>query len=120
MLDIIRKKKRSWIILVLLGVGVLAFIMVGAYPQGDQETAITIAKVNGDGITSTELDKHYQRLLKTYQQILPGDLGNLNLRSEMLHELINSKLLLQEATRLGLHATDKELANTIKSLVFKH
>ena len=87
MLDIIRKRKRSWIILLILGVGVLAFVMLGVYPSGNTGKVITIAEVNGDKITATEVEDRYQRLLETYQQLLKGnmsqaDLAQLNLRGE--------------------------------------
>lgn len=118
MLDIIRKNKRSWIILFLLGVGVLAFIMVGVYPQGTQERIVTIAEVNGDKITYTELEHHYQRLLNTYRQLLGGslsanELANLNLRSGLLDELIQQRLMVQEARKLGLGVSDQELMEGI-------
>lgn len=118
MLDIIRKRKRSWLILLLLGIGVLAFVMVGVYPQGDTGSVVTIAEVNGDKITASELESHYQRLLQTYQQLLrgnmsPGDLAQLNLRGEVLNELIQQRLLLQQAEKLGLDTTDDELAAAI-------
>jgi len=115
MLDIMRRQKRSWLILLLLGIGVLAFVMVGVYPQGDQGDVVTIAEVNGDRITSTELENNYQRFLQTYQQFLsgtmsPNEIAQLNLRGEVLNELIQQRLLLQEARKLGLGATDDELA----------
>ena len=80
MLDVIRKRKRSWLVLLLLGVGVLAFVMVGVGPQGGQEQVVTIAEVNGDKITYTELERHYYRMLQTYRNwpedgSLPADLG---------------------------------------------
>jgi len=118
MLDIIRKRKRSWLILLLLGIGVLAFVMVGVYPPGDSGSVLTVAEVNGDEITASELESHYQRLLQTYQQMLrgsisPADLAGMNLRGDVLNELIQQRLLLQEARKLGLQATDDELAAQI-------
>lgn len=115
MLDIMRKQKRSWIILLLLGIGVLAFVMVGVYPKGNQGDVVTIAEVNGDRITSAELENSYQRFLQSYQQLLrgsmsPNEIAQLNLRGEVLNELIQQRLLLQEAQKLGLGATDDELA----------
>ena len=40
MLDVLRKRKRSWLVLLLLGVGVLAFVMVGVGPQGGQDQVV--------------------------------------------------------------------------------
>ena len=118
MLDVIRKRKRSWLVLLLLGVGVLAFVMVGVGPQGGQEQVVTIAEVNGDKITYTELERHYYRMLQTYRQLAGGrlssaDLEALNLRGQLLEELIQQRLLLQAAHELGLRVTDDELVQGI-------
>ena len=118
MLDVIRKRKRSWIVLLLLGVGVLAFVMVGVGPQGGQNQVVTIAEVNGDRITYSELERHYYRMIQTYQQLAggrltPADIEALNLRGQLLEELIQQRLLLQAAQELGLRVTDEELVDGI-------
>ena len=118
MLDVMRRQKRSWLILLLLGIGVLAFVMVGTYPQGDQGGVVTIAEVNGEKITSTEVENRYQRMLQNYQQLLsgtmtPAEIAQLDLRGEILNDLIQQRLLLQEAQKMGLQATDDELAASI-------
>ena len=118
MLDVIRKRKRSWIVLLLLGVGVLAFVLVGVGPQGGQNQVVTIAEVNGDRITYSELERHYYRMIQTYQQLAggrltPADIEALNLRGQLLEELIQQRLLLQAAQELGLRVTDEELVDGI-------
>ena len=118
MLDVLRKRKRSWLVLLLLGVGVLAFVMVGVGPQGGQQQVVTIAEVNGDQITYTELESQYYRMLQTYRQLAggrlsPADIEALNLRGQLLEELIQQRLLLQAAHDLGLKVTDSELADGI-------
>ncbi len=118
MLDVLRKRKRSWLVLLLLGVGVLAFVMVGVGPQGGQQQVVTIAQVNGDEITYTELESQYYRMLQTYRQLAggrlsPADIEALNLRGQLLEELIQQRLLLQAAHDLGLAVTDSELADGI-------
>ena len=118
MLDVLRKRKRSWLVLLLLGVGVLAFVMVGVGPQGGQERVVTIAEVNGEKITYTELERQYYRMLQTYRQLAggrlsPADIEALNLRGQLLQELIQQRLLLQAAHDLGLQVTDDELAEGI-------
>lgn len=118
MLDVLRKRKRSWLVLLLLGVGVLAFVMVGVGPQGGQERVVTIAEVNGDKITYTELEGHYYRMLQTYRQLAggrlsPADIEALQLRGQLLEDLIQQRLLLQAAQALGLRVTDEELVQGI-------
>ena len=84
MLNFLRKKKRSWVILILLGTIVFVFVLWGVGSFTDQPTITNLATVNEDVITIEELDYHYQRALKTYQNIFQGKLSrealeNLNL-----------------------------------------
>ncbi len=118
MLDVLRKRKRSWIVLLLLGIGVLAFVMVGVGPQGGQDRVVTIAEVNGQKITYTELERQYYRMLQMYRQmsggrLSPAEIEALNLRGQLLEDLIQQRLLLQAAHELGLQVTDEELAEGI-------
>lgn len=118
MLDVLRKRKRSWLVILLLGVGVLAFVMVGVGPQGGQDQVVTIAEVNGDKIRYSDVETHYSRMLQTYQQLSggrlsPADAEALNLRGQLLDELIHQRLLLQAAQNLGLQVTDEDLVDGI-------
>ena len=118
MLSFLRKKKRSWVILFLLGTIVFVFVLWGVGSFMTQPRIENIATVNQAVITARELDYHYQRGLETYRNIFQGNLSrealdNLNLRAGVLDELIQKQLILQEAASLGLEATDGELLDSI-------
>lgn len=120
MLDFLRKRKRSWIIIFLLGVIILAFIVFyGGGKYGDQGSP-DVAQVNGEAITEREFETQYQRAVDRYRDLLKGSLTpemlkSLNIKHTLLDELIQKRLLLQEARRLGLTVTDNELASFLSS-----
>jgi peptidyl-prolyl cis-trans isomerase D len=118
MLDFLRKKKRSWIITILLGLIIVVFIAF--YGGSQQPTGVTshVAEVNGESISQREFIVHYQRTVERYREMFKGSftpelLKNLNIKQSLLEEMIEARLVLQEARRLGLSATDEELMNAI-------
>lgn len=118
MLDFLRKKKRSWIITILLGLIIVVFIAF--YGGSQQPTGVTshVAEVNGESISQREFIVHYQRAVERYREMFKGSftpelLKNLNIKQSLLEEMIEARLVLQEARRLGLSATDEELMHAI-------
>ena len=115
MLDFLRKRKRNWVIVFFLGVIVVTFaLFVGSGKFRDQ-AAVGVAEINGEIISQQEFTVAYERAVERYRQILKGSLTpemikGLNIRGTLLEELIQRKLVLQEAHTLGLTATDDDLA----------
>ena len=77
-----------------------------------------IAEVNGEVITQREFALHYQKALERYREMLKGSLTpelekNLNIRGSLLEQLIEKRLVLQEARHLGLAANDEDLMAAI-------
>lgn len=121
MLDVLRKRKRSWIITFLLGLIIVVFIaFYGGNKLGD-DASQDVAEVNGELITQREFAIHYQKALERYREMLKGSLTpelekSLNLRGTLLEELIQKKLVLQEARSLGLATTDEDLVIAISQV----
>ena len=118
MLDVLRKRKRSWIITFLLGLIIVVFIAFYGGNQFGDPALQDIAAVNGEVITQREFVLHYQRALEKYRELLKGSLTpelekSLNLRASLLEELIQKRLVLQEARRLGLAVNDDDLVAAI-------
>lgn len=118
MLDFLRKRKRSWIIVFFVGVIVFVFVLWGVGSYVKEPSGESVAKVDGEVISQREFEIHYQKLIDRYQALFKGRLTpelikSLNLRSAVLEELIQKRLLLQEARRLGLAVTDEELTDAI-------
>jgi peptidyl-prolyl cis-trans isomerase D len=119
MLDVLRKRKRSWVILFVIGVLVCVFILFYGVGPGFREQRLEpVAEVNGEIISQNEFEIHRQRLVAYYRNLFKGNLTeetlqNLNLGSAVIDELIKKRLLLQEARKLGLGVTDSELSQAI-------
>ena len=118
MLDVLRKRKRSWIIVFLLGLIIVVFIAFYGGNKFRDPAAQDIAQVNGEVITQREFAMHYQKALERYREMLKGSLTpelekSLNIRGTLLDELIQKRLVLQEARHLGLAANDEDLMAAI-------
>jgi len=112
MLDFLRKRKRSWSIFFIVGVISFVFILYfGSSGLVEDPTLGPVATVNGETISSTELEALVSRALQSNRS--RRRLDELNLRIALLHDLIQTRLLLQEARRLGLQVTDEELTRAI-------
>ena len=118
MLDFLRKRKRSWIITFLLGVIIIVFVAFYGGSKYQDSRLQNVAEVNGEAISQPEFAEAYQRAVDRYRELLKGSLTpemlkSLNLKGSLLEELIQKRLALQEARRLGLTVTDEELVNVI-------
>jgi peptidyl-prolyl cis-trans isomerase D len=118
MLDFLRKRKRSWIITFLLGLIIVVFVAFYGGTKYQDSTIIHIGTVNGEIITQREFAQRYQREVNRYRELFKGSLTpemlkNLNLEAMLIEDLVNKKLVLQEARSLGITITDDELALAI-------
>src|SRR5439155_7019483 len=116
MLDFLRKQKRNWGITILLGIIIVVFIAFYGGSKYRDSTAVEVAEVNGETISQREFALQYERAVQRYREILKGSLTQdmikgLNLKANLIEELIQKKLVLQEARSLGLLATDDDLAD---------
>jgi peptidyl-prolyl cis-trans isomerase D len=116
MLDFLRKRKRNWIIIFFLGVIIIVFaLFYGGNKMNDRGTA-QIAEINGEIINQRDFAVQYERTVDRYREMLKGSLTpemikGLNIKGNLIEEMIQKKLVLQEARSLGLTASDTELAN---------
>ncbi|MCK4728088.1 MAG: peptidylprolyl isomerase, partial [Desulfobacterales bacterium] len=115
-----RKHARSWLIKLALGAIVIVFIFwgVGSYRA---QRGNRIAVVNGAPIVLEEFRGVYDQLLEVYRRQFGGALDEklirgLNLKRQALDQLINRRLLLQEATRLNFRVTNEELLRAIEQV----
>jgi len=121
MLDFLRKRRRSWVIVLFLGAIVFVFLLWGVGGDWRQPQLASVAEVNGEDISAQEFKLHYVRLIEFYRDLMRGALTEqaikaLNLKKVALEELIHRRLLLQEAHRLGLGVSDEELTGAIARL----
>ena len=117
MLDVLRRNAGSWAIKIILSFIALTFIWwgVGTYSERDRNVAATVA---GEAITTGELSEAAAGLEKTYREVYgaaftPEMAKALDIRKQALDSLIQRRILLAEAGRMGLSATDTEVQREI-------
>jgi len=92
----------------------VSFLFFGIYPSGAGRGAA--ATVNGEVITAGELNRAYRNMYETYRQIFKDQFDNSmakRLRQQALRDLVQARLLVQEAKRIGLRVTDEEIQAAI-------
>ncbi len=107
-------KHMSWIMWAIIILITISFLFFGIYPSST--TSNMVADVNGDVITGEDLNRAYRNLYDTYKQIFKDQFNEAmtkTLRAQALRELVQSRLLIQEAGRMGLKISDDELRGAI-------
>ncbi len=120
MLKVLRKRKRSWIIFLMLGAIIIVFLFwgIGNFRVDKKNVA---ARVNGKAITHTEYARAYQKMVNFYKNKM-GDqfsdeyLEKINLKDDTLQRLINTELVLQEAGRQGIAAPVEDVQKAIEAV----
>ncbi len=120
MLRLMRKKTGSWFIKILLGAIVVVFVFWGVGSFRAQRGG-RVALVNGDQITQDEYREAYNNLIEQLRQRFGNNLNEemikmLQVRKQALNQLIDNRLLVQEAQRLKFRVSDKELAGAIMAI----
>jgi len=107
-------KHMKWIMWAIVALITVTFLFFGIYPSST--SGRTVAKVDGYVITADELNRVYQNMYENYREILKDQFPEAlskNLRSQALRELVQNRLLLLEAGRMGLRVSDEELQEHI-------
>ncbi|MBC2715980.1 MAG: peptidyl-prolyl cis-trans isomerase [Desulfobacteraceae bacterium] len=117
MLNAMRENAGSWIIKVLLGIIVVAFIFMGA-GSFNAKRASKVATVNGDAITVNQYQQAYYNVLENLRAQFGNRLNDdmikmFNVKQQALDGLIDTTLLRQSAEKNGLRVPDAELAQSI-------
>lgn len=113
MLDKMRENASGWIVKILFAIIIIVFVFAfglsGLNSTGDP----VLAKVNDDVVTRAEFEEAYQRMAESVSRSNPevsrDQLQSPEFRRMVLGDLISRKLLLGEAEKLGIAASDKEV-----------
>ncbi|MCJ7664224.1 MAG: SurA N-terminal domain-containing protein [Desulfobacterales bacterium] len=113
MLKFMRTHATSWFIKILLTLIIVVFVLWGMGSiKGKKETII--ATVGGDHITRVEFDRAYRNFRKNLEgQLSPELLKGLNIKQQVLDQLIDATVEQQEAQNIGLRVSDEELMQII-------
>jgi peptidyl-prolyl cis-trans isomerase D len=124
MLEQMRKQSQSAIILLLFGFIIFVFVFsFGAGSEGFRSGGCgrgnLAAVVDGEEITETDFQYHYDQQLRTaLSQRQQGKTfrkeDKLQLRKQVLDSMIDRALLIQAAKKIGLHVTNDERNASIR------
>jgi peptidyl-prolyl cis-trans isomerase D len=117
MLRVLRESAGSWIIKVLMGIMVAAFVLVGTGSYKAYRTS-KIATVNGEKISIGEYQTAYYNILENIRRQFGNQLNDemmkmLNIQQQALDQVIEITLLRQTAEANKIEVSDKELADAI-------
>ena len=120
MLNLMRKHAGSWMIKIVLFAIVVVFVFWGVGSMRSRK-ATQVADINGEIITQQDFRQAYYRLVDNYRRIYGEQYNDALLKmlrpNEMaLNQLINKVLMMQEAKRLKLEVSDRELAEAIRAI----
>ena len=114
-------RKRGVTLIVIIGLGLFAFIAEEAFRSCEatsNEQRQQVGKVLGEKISVQD----FQALVDEYQEVIKMTQGRDNLSEEELNQVkdqvwnsyVNSIIMKKEAEKLGLTVTDAELQNILK------
>lgn len=125
MLDGLRQNAGSWIIKILFGIIILAFVF--AYGSGSMNSGggAVLAYVGESPILIKDFQDAYRREVESIRQQMPDlssdDIKRLQLKDRVLSNLVNSMLIDMKAKELGLSVSDAELQQRVASFqVFRN
>jgi peptidyl-prolyl cis-trans isomerase D len=110
-------KHMKWIMWAIVILVTVTFMFFGIYPSA--VSGRTVAKVDGYVISSDDLNRVYRNMEDNYRQIMKDQFNQdfaKVLRTQALRELVQDRLLVQEADRVGLRVTDEELQSSIMQI----
>ena len=122
MLESIRKRRNSIVILVAFAAIIIVFIFWGAGPSNnDNQNRTAVAVVDGVEILVREYAALYKKETEYYRGALKGQFTEevaqkMDLKHRSLDILINRALALKEADAKGIKAAPEEIQSAIKSI----
>ncbi len=107
-------RKRSTLLLIVVGLALLAFIIGDFFTSGRTlfGTGTTIAKVGGKKIDVQEFQRRYEQINQQQQQ-QADKIDPARLQSQVLSSMIQEQLLNDELDALGITVTDNELSKAM-------
>ena len=119
LLSLMRKHAKSWLIKALIAIIAIVFVFYFGYSFSGRE-GIKIVMVNDEVITAVEYQKNYRSMVEALQREYRGMWSDnlvkvFDLKNRALDALINQKLVSQEAKKIGLDVTEKEVQDKIMS-----
>ncbi|BET95778.1 peptidylprolyl isomerase [Xenorhabdus taiwanensis] len=126
MMDNLRTAANGPVLKIVLALIILTFLVTGVTGYLSSESGSYAAKVNGQTISRAQLEQAFLQEKNAQQEKLGDEFSTLlsdeqmlqQLRRQSLERLINATLIEQYARKLGLSASDNQVAQEIRNLPF--
>lgn len=120
MLTYLRKHSKGWLAYIAFGAIIVVFVLWGGSSYISRE-AHKLAKVDRTIISIEQYSKAYTDTLKRYQAqfgqaLTPDMIVRLNLREQVLDELINQHIIEVDAAKMGIKVKDADLQSFISQV----
>ncbi|MDC9587842.1 peptidylprolyl isomerase [Xenorhabdus sp. XENO-10] len=126
MMDNLRTAANGPVLKIVLALIILTFLLTGVTGYLSSESGSYAAKVNGQTISRAQLEQAFLQEKNAQQEKLGDKFSTLlsdeqrlqQLRRHSLEKLINATLIEQYVHKLGLSASDEQVAQEIRNLPF--
>ncbi len=126
MMDNLRTAANGPVLKIVLALIILTFLVTGVTGYLSSESGSYAAKVNGQTISRAQLEQAFlqeknaeqEKLGDKFSTLLNDEKGLQQLRLQALEKLINAILVEQYAHKLGLSASDEQVAQEMRNLSF--
>jgi len=120
MLRYLRENTGNWIIKIFLGIIVIVFVFLGVGSFGSKRND-SVATINDEPITIKEYQQAYKAMVDQMRARFGKNLNDdilkaLNVKQQALESLIEQKIILTEADKLGITVSKKELQKNLLSI----
>jgi len=119
MLEIIRRNAQCWGVKILFGLIILVFVFWGVGSIKSQRASV-LAHVNDTDISVSDFQRTYQQSLEDLRRenpdVTPEELKRVKFKHQVLSRMVNTRLLLEQAKKLGLSVSPMELRRHIGDL----
>lgn len=110
-------KKYSWTLWLVIIAFILGFSLIDLFSGGKISERV-IAKVNGREILIEDYQRQLTQILENYKSRSKGNISKavinqMHLPEQVLQNLVNSEIILNEASKFNLRTTDNELSKKI-------
>ncbi|MBN1833118.1 MAG: SurA N-terminal domain-containing protein [Deltaproteobacteria bacterium] len=117
LLSLMRKHAKSWLIKVMIGLISFVFVLYFGFSFTERK-GVKVALVNGEPVSRLEYEETKRRLRENLQEQYGGALNEdlmkmIDIDHMALENLINQRLINQEAKKIGLDVTEKEIQEEI-------
>lgn len=122
MIEVIREKLGSIIVWCIVALIAFVFIFTGLMPNSNQVTEQSIAgEVNGEPVSLSEFNREYTRRIEFFKGMFGGDMKEeqikaFKVREGVFQEIVNRKLMVQEAERTGQLPSTAQIRDEIMKI----